>query len=123
VPVHVLAHKLDARDATTPENSEILHNDFISAGVNSRFDEVTGGFTLSQNPCQALTYHEFLGIENEAVKKMIERMDEILKAIKKNGFSTFNPTFISVMVIPPVHDLVYQSTGGPFSSITQKYRC
>jgi hypothetical protein len=80
VPVHVLAHALDGCEESKPEDSEILHNDFILAGVNSRFDEVTGGFELSDDPCQAQTYHGFLGIENEAVKNITERMDRILKA-------------------------------------------
>ena len=83
VPVHVLAHAMDGCEESKPEDSEILHNDFIHAGVNSRFDEVTGGFELSEDPCQAKTYHGFLGIENEAVKKITDRMDRILKAIRK----------------------------------------
>jgi hypothetical protein len=80
VPVHVLAHAMDGCKESKPEDSEILHNDFIHAGVNSRFDELTGGFELSDDPCQARTYHGFLGIENEAVKKITDRMDRILKA-------------------------------------------
>jgi hypothetical protein len=83
VPLHVLAHALDGCEESSPEDSEALHNDFVIAGVNSRFDELTGGFKLIEDPCLAKTYHGFLGIENEAVKKITDRMDQILKATRK----------------------------------------
>ncbi len=86
---HVLAHELDGCFVSTPENSEKLHHDFINAGVDSRFDEITGGFDLTGTDnitaCDAKTHHGFLGVENKAVKKITKRMDQILKAIKKRS--------------------------------------
>jgi len=88
VPVHVLAHKLDGCYISTPPDSAMLHAEFMKAGVDSRFDEVTGGFNLagrgSITPCDARTYHGFLGMENSAVKKITNRMDRILKGLKRD---------------------------------------
>ena len=83
VPVQVLTHKDDACFVSTPENSKKLHKDFAGAGVKSDFEKVNGGFEVNPDPCQATTFHGFLGIENKAVKKTIHRMDQILK--RHNG--------------------------------------
>jgi hypothetical protein len=88
VPVHVLAHELDGCPVSTPENSEALHDEFVSLEIDSEFDELSGGFDLTGTggitECDAKTHHGFLGIENRAVKKITKRMDGILKALKKD---------------------------------------
>jgi hypothetical protein len=79
VPVEVLTHKRDGCFVSTPENSKKLHKDFTGAGVKSDFERVNGGFEVNPDPCQATTFHGFLGIENKAVNKVTHRMDHILK--------------------------------------------
>jgi len=79
VPVEVLTHKHDGCFVSTPENSKKLHKDFAGAGVKSNFEKVNGGFEVNPDPCQATTFHGFLGIENKAVKKIVHRMDHILQ--------------------------------------------
>jgi len=82
VPAHVLAHVQDGCFVTTPANAIILKDDFKAAGVDSFFNSVDGGFEINPDPCQATTFHGFLGIETTAVSKMTKRLDYFLK--KKN---------------------------------------
>lgn len=78
VPAQVLAHEDDACFVSTPANSAILHNDLIAAGVSSVFNQLDGGFVVDPDPCQAKTFHGFLGIENAAVNTITDRMNQIL---------------------------------------------
>ena len=82
VPVHVMAHALDACGATSPANAAALHQQFLAAGISSEFDQLTGGFDQSSDPtvgpCGARAYHGFLGIENAAVSEITARMDATL---------------------------------------------
>jgi hypothetical protein len=75
VPAHVLAHVNDACFVSTPANSQLLHNDLLTAGVGSALDVLNGGFEINPDPCQATTFHGFLGIENAAVQEITARMD------------------------------------------------
>jgi len=84
VPAHVLAHELDACVVSTPADSEALHNKFVNLVIDSKLNQVTGGFDLTDNvtitACDAKTHHGFLGIENKAVEKITKRMNKILNA-------------------------------------------
>jgi len=82
VPVHVLAHGQDGCSVSTPPNSAILHTDFLAAGVPSALSDVNGGFELDPDPCNALTFHGYLGIEQNAVKTITKRMTQILLKLK-----------------------------------------
>ena len=75
VPAHVLAHMDDGCVVSTPANSQLLHNDFLAAGVGSALDILNGGYVINPDPCQATTFHGFLGIENAAVQEISARMD------------------------------------------------
>jgi hypothetical protein len=85
VPVHVMAHALDACFSTSPAGASALHAQFVAAGVPSEFDLMTGGFDQSSDPavgpCGARAYHGFLGIENTAVSEITARMDAVLQAM------------------------------------------
>jgi hypothetical protein len=50
VPAHVLAHELDACGVSTPADSEVLHNEFVNLGIDSKVHQVTGGFDLAGTP-------------------------------------------------------------------------
>lgn len=82
VPVHVLAHNQDGCFVSTPANSTTLQNDFLAAGVPSVLSGLTGGFELDPDPCNALTFHGYLGIEQNAVKTISKRMTQILLKLK-----------------------------------------
>ena len=84
VPTHVMAHQQDACSGTAPASALALHNAFLAAGVDSRFDTVDGGFAAPGEPaCEALHFHGFFGVENRAVKFHTKRLDEILKDLEK----------------------------------------
>jgi hypothetical protein len=82
VPVQVMAHATDGCGGTPPSGAAALHAQFLLAGTSSIFDLMNGGFDLSGTggimPCDALTYHGFLGMENAAVGRIAARMDAIL---------------------------------------------
>jgi hypothetical protein len=89
VPVHVMAHRLDACLVSTPADAELLHERFRKAGVDSRLDRVQGGFDLAGqevdgievDPCDALTHHGFLGMESAAVREIVKRTDQLLNQL------------------------------------------
>lgn len=78
VPAHLLFHVDDGCSVSKPVDSQLLLNDLINAGVPTEFDALVGGFVVSLDPCDATTYHGFLGIENSAVQQITSRMDFIL---------------------------------------------
>jgi hypothetical protein len=96
VPVHVMAHAVDACGATSPANALSLHQQFLTAGVWSEFDQLTGGFDQSSDPtvgpCGARAYHGFLGIENAAVGEITARMDDILRSLETRFPKNRRPT-------------------------------
>jgi Bacterial Ig domain len=81
VPVQVLAHRLDGCAVTKPVDAVALHNDFLTAGVSSVLNGLVGGFVLDENPCDALTQHGYLGIEQNAVRSIAARMMEVLRKL------------------------------------------
>lgn len=121
VPTHVLAHRQDGCFVSMPTNSVTLHKDLIAAGVSSRLSGVTGGFELDPNPCNALTFHGFLGIEREAVQTITMRMTQILRKLK-NAFpgnikpKAFNFKVATIANTPITLDLgllTYDRNGDP----------
>jgi hypothetical protein len=84
VPVHVMAHAMDGCGGTPPANAAALHEQFFLAGISSVYDLMNGGFDRTGiggiQPCDAVTYHGFLGIENAAVSRITARMDAIIAA-------------------------------------------
>ncbi len=98
VPVQVLAHKQDGCAVTQPVNAVKLHDDFLAAGVPSALNGVIGGFELDADPCNALTYHGYLGVERDAVKKVARRMVEILEKIKLNFPGNLKPKAFNAKV-------------------------
>lgn len=94
VPAYVLAHQLDGCGATTPANSLALHNAFLAEGIDSKFDEVTGGFAVDPSPCEALHFHGFLGIERTAVKLHAKRLDQILEGLAAQFKNNKKPTAV-----------------------------
>ena len=95
VPVHVLAHSQDGCSVSTPANSKKLHNDFHAAGVEAFFNSVDGGFVVDADPCNATTFHGFLGIERTAVKKTSDRMEYFLKKQSKVAPGNSKPALIA----------------------------
>ena len=91
IPVGILEHEGDACSVSTPEDAVKLHTHFRQAGVASNYNSIDGGFDLTgQNvngavidECDALTHHGFLGIEAEAVAKIVHRFDNIFKKLNK----------------------------------------
>ncbi len=121
VPTHVLAHRHDGCFVSTPANSVLLHKDFLAAGVPSVVNGVNGGFELDPNPCNALTFHGFLGIEREAVQTITMRVTQILRKLK-NAFpgnikpKAFNFKVATMANTPVTLDLgllTYDRNGDP----------
>ena len=91
VPARVLAHELDGCFVTTPQGAVKLHVAFKHAQVDSHYNSIDGGFDLTGqtvdgvtiDACDALTYHGYLGIENDAVDQITKRFDHILKQLNK----------------------------------------
>lgn len=114
VPVHVMAHALDACVSTSPANALALHTQFVTAGISSEFDQLTGGFDQSSDPtvgpCGARAYHGFLGIENAAVGEVTARMDDVLRSLETRFPKNRRPTarfiqLITTVRFPAVIDL------------------
>jgi hypothetical protein len=70
VPVLISAHKEDGCYLTPPEGAELIKNGLTSAPkVEVKY--YTGGSTPVSQPCDPLSQHGFLGIEDQVVADMI----------------------------------------------------
>jgi len=71
IPVFIASHKKDGCSVTPPSDLNILESKLQNAKplVKKLYD---GGSSKSKNPCQAKTYHGFLGIEKNVLHDMIE---------------------------------------------------
>ena len=94
VPVHVLAHAQDGCDLSSAAHSKNLHTDFHAAGVEAFFNSVDGGFVVDDDPCNATTFHGFLGIERTAVQKITDRMEYFLKKQSKEAPGNGKPALV-----------------------------
>ena len=91
VPVRVLAHEFDGCFVTTPQKAVKLHVALKQAGVDSHYNSIDGGFDLAGqtidgvmiDSCDSVTYHGYLGIENDAIDQITKRFDKILKQLNK----------------------------------------
>lgn len=66
VPVLVLHHELDACRICTPEAAKKIAGELTNSPIKKTL-LVTGGEGASGDPCEALHYHGFIGMEKEAV--------------------------------------------------------
>jgi len=71
VPVLLYHHQRDACSITTPSAAKQLLGALTSATVK-KYWEVDGGANPSGNPCGALHYHGFIGMEALAVQQITE---------------------------------------------------
>jgi hypothetical protein len=91
VPAHVLAHAQDGCSVSPAALSKQLQEDLRGAGVNAFFNGVNGGFEINPDPCQATTFHGYLGIERTAVSKITKRADYFLKKMTKKKSANIKP--------------------------------
>jgi hypothetical protein len=118
VPAHVLVHQQDLC-LMGPPNSLALHNAFVAAAIDSRYDVVTGGFAASPAVCDALSFHGFLGVETKAVKSHTKRMDEILANLDKLFKGNRKPVALPGTITGPPYmfDLATRTSDGDPSDI------
>jgi hypothetical protein len=77
VPTQVVWHEDDGCSVTVPVDSQTLADAFTDGSGEA----LSGGFSPSGiNPCKALSYHGFLGIESCAVKTTTSWMDGLTLA-------------------------------------------
>ena len=70
IPVFIAAHKEDGCEVSPPEGAELIKNGLTSAPkVEVKY--YTGGSTPVSQPCDALSQHGFLGIEDQVVADMV----------------------------------------------------
>ncbi len=82
VPVQILEHKHDGCSVSSPSGAKTLNQNLMSAGVQTFFHEVIGGFEeVGGDPCEALSHHGFLGIERRVVRRISKQMTSILNDI------------------------------------------
>ncbi len=100
VPIHILANSQDSCAVSSRDNA-LMFSDAITSttNINTVFDDNFGGDNglgdLTSNPCNARTYHGFLGIENAAVGKISTWMDDVLSTLDS---SNHRPTVSDVTV-------------------------
>ena len=66
VPVLVLHHELDACKVCTPDAAKRIEGELKNAPIKKTL-LVSGGEGASGDPCEALHYHGFIGMEKDAV--------------------------------------------------------
>ena len=90
VPMDILVNNLDECRFTSPNAAKIFYLEVKSFGIKTNFDKLSGGFSIDDS-CTALSYHGFLGIEQEAVKITTQRMNETLQNIQQQYAGNLNP--------------------------------
>jgi pimeloyl-ACP methyl ester carboxylesterase len=71
VPVLVHHDKKDECRRTRPDQAEAMVGKFTHAPFR-KFIELDGGQNPSGDPCEALHYHGYVGVEDQAVKQMVD---------------------------------------------------
>lgn len=86
-PSHILLHSNDTCAYTLPADSRTLFNDLNTAGVDTKGNEVSGGFqdTVKNDVCGAFDFHGFNGIETCAVEKETKWADSIMADLASNS--------------------------------------
>lgn len=67
IPVLVLHHELDACAVTRPNEVSLITGGLKNAPVKKQI-MVSGGASPEGDPCEALHWHGFIGMEKEAVE-------------------------------------------------------
>ena len=88
---------------STPASSATLHTDFLAAEAPSVLTALAGGFELDPDPCNALTFHGYLGIEQDAVKSITKRMTQILLTLKLAFPGNIKPKAFNFKVATPAN--------------------
>jgi len=124
-PAHVMAHKQDGCPVTVPSDAEALHITLKAAGVDTRFDQVNGGFDLVGidplvDVCDAKTHHGYLGMENKAVREITKRIDELLGELRRRFRNNQRPvagtsTIIGAPFTVSLPSLVTNPDGDPLT--------
>jgi hypothetical protein len=83
-PTHVLRNLLDACTLTRPIDQLNMFNAFLAAGVQAELSSVSGGFVVDTDPCDAFTFHGYLGIEPTAVLPVTTWLDARVAALGGN---------------------------------------
>lgn len=83
-PAHVLRNLLDACSLTRPIDQLNMFNAFVAAGVQAELSSVSGGFAFDTDPCDAFTFHGYLGIEPTAVLAVTTWLDARVAALGGN---------------------------------------
>jgi len=82
--VHALRNLLDACTFSRPVDSLALVNKFLAAGVRAELSSVSGGFVVDTDPCDAFTFHGYLGIEPTAVLPVTTWLDARMSELAGN---------------------------------------
>ena len=100
VPVHLLYHQTDSCTVSPTTNSALLFDQLLTAGIDVQGNNVSGGFadTVANDPCGALDYHGFTGIENCAVKTSTTWMDNELAAMQAQHPGNTRPMALDTTV-------------------------
>jgi hypothetical protein len=101
VPVQVLHHKDDPCLASPPSGAKALADNLISDGVETFHNHEVGAFFDADpnEPCQALSLHGFLGIENAVVQRIARRMTSILNDEKDAHPNNVRPVSSNASVV------------------------
>jgi hypothetical protein len=84
VPVQILPHANDPCTASPPSGAQRFDRALAKLppngpGVETFFHQMKGGFVQTGgDPCEALSFHGFLGIEPKTVRRIAYRMTQIL---------------------------------------------
>jgi len=83
-PTQVLRNLNDGCSLSRPVDSLALFNNLLAAGVPAVLSTVSGGFTSDPDPCNAFTFHGYLGIEPQAVATSTAVLDVQVAALAGN---------------------------------------
>lgn len=79
VPTGLFFHKDDACSVTPPEDVKLLKAQLVDA-PRIKVRGFTGGFPpVNPNPCQATTFHGFLGKEADVVRSITRFVNQVLR--------------------------------------------
>lgn len=82
VPTLLLFHKDDACSVTPPEDVELVKGQLVNA-PKVKVRGFKGGFPpVDPNPCQATTFHGFLGKEPRVIRKIVKFVNKVLEGAR-----------------------------------------
>ena len=83
-PTQVLRNLNDGCSLSRPVDSAALFNNLLAAGVPAVLSTVSGGFVVDTDPCDAFTFHGYLGIEPTAVATSTAVLNAQMAALAGN---------------------------------------